>query len=208
MNRWRDLPERMGRWPRMGWRLLFLMIMPTTANAIIIGFNVRPERTAAVLAEREHIDIRLHTVIYELVDEITKAMLGLLEPVVKETFMGRAEVLDTFRVSKVGTIAGCKVEEGKIGLADSAKKYVPAIGELRVLEGFDGAGQPKTRAPKRDITVNDLILHTSGLCYECFSSDDLKYREATGVPSVLTCTDASIKSVADLVTAATGSRDA
>ena len=87
------------------------------------------------------------------------------------------------------------VEEGKISLSDPAKKYVPAIGELRVLEGFDAAGQPKTRPPKRDITVNDLILHTSGLCYECFSADDLKYREATGVPSVLTCTDASIKSV-------------
>ena len=87
------------------------------------------------------------------------------------------------------------VEEGKISLSDPAKKYVPAIGELRVLEGFDSAGQPKTRPPKRDITVNDLILHTSGLCYECFSADDLKYREATGVPSVLTCTDASIKSV-------------
>ena len=87
------------------------------------------------------------------------------------------------------------VEEGKISLSDPAKKYVPAIGELRVLEGFDAAGQPKTRPPKRDITVNDLILHTSGLCYECFSADDLKYRKATGVPSVLTCTDASIKSV-------------
>ena len=87
------------------------------------------------------------------------------------------------------------VEEGKISLSDPAKKYVPAIGELRVLEGFDATGQPKTRPPKRDITVNDLILHTSGLCYECFSADDLKYREATGVPSVLTCTDASIKNV-------------
>ena len=74
------------------------------------------------------------------------------------------------------------VEEGKISLSDPAKKYVPAIGELRVLDGFDAAGQPKTRPPKRDITVNDLILHTSGLCYECFSADDLKYRDATGVP--------------------------
>jgi translation initiation factor IF-2 len=114
------------------------VLLATTANAIIIGFNVRPERTAAVLAEREHIDVRLHTVIYELVDEITKAMLGLLEPVLKETFMGRADVLDTFRVSKVGTIAGSMVQEGKIGrtngvrlLRDNVVVYTGKVSSLK-----------------------------------------------------------------------------
>ena len=88
------------------------MLLATTANAIIIGFNVRPERTAAVLAEREHIDIRLHTVIYELVDEIKRAMTGLLDPVFKEVYKGRAQVREAFRISKVGTVAGCMVEDG------------------------------------------------------------------------------------------------
>lgn len=83
-------------------------------GAIIIGFNVRPERTAAVLAEREGIDIRLHTVIYELIDEMKAAMTGLLEPVFKENVMGRADVLETFRVTKVGTIAGCVLQEGRV----------------------------------------------------------------------------------------------
>ena len=87
------------------------------------------------------------------------------------------------------------VEEGKISLSDPAKNYVPEIGDLEVLEGFDAAGQPKTRPPKRDITINDLLLHTTGLCYECFSEDDLKYRTARQIPSVVSCTNASIKSV-------------
>ncbi len=87
------------------------------------------------------------------------------------------------------------VEEGKIALGDPAKKYVPEIAELGVLEGFDAAGQPKTRPPKRDITVNDLMLHTSGLCYEFFSADDLKYRTAKNIPTVVSCTFASIRTV-------------
>jgi translation initiation factor IF-2 len=85
-----------------------------TSDAIIIGFNVRPERKAAELAEQEKVDIRLHTIIYELTDEIKKAMLGLLEPVFRETYKGRAEVRETFRISKVGTVAGCYVQDGVI----------------------------------------------------------------------------------------------
>lgn len=87
------------------------------------------------------------------------------------------------------------VEEGKVRLEDAARKYVPEIGELQVLEGFDASGQPKTRPPRRDITINDLMLHTSGLCYEFFSEDDLKYRTAKGVPSATTCTFAAFRSV-------------
>jgi translation initiation factor IF-2 len=85
-----------------------------TSDAIIIGFNVRPERKAAELAEQENVDIRLHTIIYELTDEIKKAMTGLLEPVFREAYRGRAEVRETFRISKVGTVAGCYVQDGVI----------------------------------------------------------------------------------------------
>jgi translation initiation factor IF-2 len=88
------------------------VLLATASNAIIVGFNVRPERSAAALAEQEKIDIRLHTVIYELTDEIKKAMVGMLEPVYKEVFRGRATVLQVFRISKVGTVAGCMVNEG------------------------------------------------------------------------------------------------
>jgi len=88
------------------------VLLASTANAIIVGFNVRPERSAAQLAEQEKVDIRLHSVIYELTDEIKKAMLGMLEPVIREVYRGRAEVLQIFRISKVGTVAGCVVRDG------------------------------------------------------------------------------------------------
>lgn len=88
------------------------VLLASASNAIIIGFNVRPERKVADLAEQEEVEIRLHSIIYELQDEIHKAMLGLLEPVFKENYMGRAEVLNVFRIPKVGTIAGCRVTDG------------------------------------------------------------------------------------------------
>ena len=90
------------------------VLLATAANAVIVGFNIRPERTASTIAEQEKVDIRLYTVIYELIDEIKLAMVGLLEPVTKETFHGRVQVLEIFHVSKVGTIAGSQVEEGRI----------------------------------------------------------------------------------------------
>jgi translation initiation factor IF-2 len=90
------------------------VLLASASSAIIIGFNVRPERNAASLAEHEGVDIRLHTIIYELTDEIKKAMVGMLDPVFKEVFRGRAEVRDTFRISKVGTVAGCYVSDGVI----------------------------------------------------------------------------------------------
>jgi translation initiation factor IF-2 len=75
---------------------------------------VRPERKATEAAELEKVDIRLHTIIYELTDEIKKAMVGMLEPVFKEMYKGRAEVREVFRISKVGTVAGCYVQDGVI----------------------------------------------------------------------------------------------
>ncbi len=88
------------------------VLLASASNAIVIGFNVRPERKAADLADQEGVEIRLHSIIYELQDEIRKAMLGLLEPVFKENYLGRAEVLNVFKIPKVGTIAGCRVLDG------------------------------------------------------------------------------------------------
>lgn len=88
------------------------VLLASASNAIIIGFNVRPERKAADLADQDNVEIRLHSIIYELQDEIRKAMLGLLEPVFKENYLGRAEVLNVFKIPKVGTIAGCRVTDG------------------------------------------------------------------------------------------------
>jgi len=114
------------------------VLLASASNAIIIGFNVRPERKAQELAEQEEVDIRLHSIIYELQDEIKRAMSGLLEPTIKETYQGRAEVLETFRIPKVGTVAGCRVIDGLIKrdaevrlLRDNVVVFKGKIGSLR-----------------------------------------------------------------------------
>jgi translation initiation factor IF-2 len=90
------------------------VLLATASSAVIIAFNVRPDRNAADVAEREEIDIRQHSVIYHVTDEIKKAMVGLLEPTFKEARVGSAEVRQVFKTPKVGTVAGCLVADGKI----------------------------------------------------------------------------------------------
>ena len=90
------------------------VLLATASNAIIIGFNVRPDRNAADVAEREKVDIRHHSVIYNVTEEIQKAMTGLLEPTIKEVRLGSATVRETFKVPKVGTVAGCIVNDGRV----------------------------------------------------------------------------------------------
>src|SRR6266849_1818412 len=88
------------------------VLLASASGAIVIAFGVRPDRKALELAQQEHVDIRTHNIIYEVSDELKKAMEGLLEPVVTETYLGRAEVRNTFRVKGAGTIAGCYVVDG------------------------------------------------------------------------------------------------
>jgi translation initiation factor IF-2 len=114
------------------------VLLASASNAIIIGFNVRPERNAAALAEQEKVDIRLHTIIYNLTDEIKRAMTGLLEPVFREVYRGKAEVRETFRVSKVGMVAGCLMTDGHISrdnevrlLRDNIVIHTGKVGSLR-----------------------------------------------------------------------------
>ena len=87
------------------------------------------------------------------------------------------------------------VEEGKIGLHDAAKRYVPEIADIMVLEGFDSNGEPKVRPPKSDITVSQLLLHTAGFGYDFFNHDLVKYGAAKNVPSVVSASLASMRSV-------------
>jgi translation initiation factor IF-2 len=88
--------------------------LATASNAIILGFNVRPEVKAQALAEKEGVDLRLYNIIYDAVDDIKKAMEGLLEPTLKEKHLGRAEIREIFSVPKVGNVAGCYVQDGKM----------------------------------------------------------------------------------------------
>jgi translation initiation factor IF-2 len=128
------------------------VLLASASQAIIVGFNVRPERNAAELADKEEIDVRLHTVIYELVDELTKAMVGLLDPTFREVTRGRAEVREVFKVPKLGRVAGCHVVEGVVPrnararlLRDSVVVYEGKLASLKrfkddaseVRSGFD-----------------------------------------------------------------------
>jgi translation initiation factor IF-2 len=90
------------------------VLLAAASNTIVIGFNVRPERKAAEVAERDEVELRLYTVIYDVGEDIKKAMEGLLEPTVREVRLGAAEVREIFRISRVGTVAGCYVQDGKV----------------------------------------------------------------------------------------------
>jgi translation initiation factor IF-2 len=147
------------------------VLLASASNAIIIAFNVRPDRNAEDIAARERVDIRQHSVIYNVTDEMKKAMTGLLEPTFKEVRIGIAEVRNTFKVPKFGTIAGCMVTEGRITragdsqarlLRDNVVVYEGKIGSLRrfkddvseVKTGFEcGIGFERFH----DIKVGDMI---------------------------------------------------
>jgi len=145
------------------------ILLATASDAIVVGFNVRPERNAAELAEKEGVDVRMYTVIYNLVDELKAAMTGLLDPKFQEVFQGRAEVRNTFKVPKAGTIAGCMVTDGVIPrtasvrlLRDNRVIFEGKIASLRhfkndvseVRQGFE-CGIAIERF--QDIKVGDVI---------------------------------------------------
>src|SRR5215813_756506 len=166
------------------------VLLASASGAIIIAFGVRPERKAADLAQQEKVDIRTHNIIYEVSDEIKKAMEGLLEPVFQETYLGRAEVRNTFRVKGSGTVAGCYVVDGILKrdaqvrvVRDGAVVYTSKLSSLKrfkddvneVRTGFEcGAGI----ANFNDVKVGDIL--------ECFQVTKLSAAEAAaqaGVPA-------------------------
>jgi translation initiation factor IF-2 len=97
------------------------VVFAAASNAVIVGFNVRPDRNALAMADREAIDIRLHRVIYDVTEEIKKAMAGLLDPTIKEVQVGTAEVREIFKVPKFGAAGGCLVTAGKINRASDTQ---------------------------------------------------------------------------------------
>jgi translation initiation factor IF-2 len=151
------------------------VLLASTSGAVIVAFNVRPERKASDLAQREGVDIRPYSIIYELQDELKKAMSGLLAPVIKETYLGRAEVRNTFKVKGVGTIAGCSVQDGIMkrdaevrvqrdnvviytGRITSLKRFKEDANEVR--QGFEcGVGVSNFA----DVKVGDIL--------ECFKME-------------------------------------
>ena len=145
------------------------VLLASASNAVIIGFNVRPERKATELAQLESVDIRLHTIIYNVTDEIKKAMVGLLAITYKETSLGRADVRDTFRITKVGTVAGCYIQDGKISRDSQIRlvrdHVVVHEGKIRSLRRFkDDVAEVKSGMEcgislenYNDVKVGDVI---------------------------------------------------
>ena len=164
------------------------VLLASASQAIIIAFGVRPDRKAADLAQQEKVDIRTHNIIYEVSDEIKKAMEGLLEPVVQETYLGRAEVRNTFRIKGAGTVAGCYVLDGVMKrdaqvrvVRDGTVVYTSKLSSLKrfkedaheVRAGYEcGLGI----ANFNDVKIGDVL--------ECFQVVKLSAAEAAAQGSV------------------------
>ena len=164
------------------------VLLASASGAIIIAFGVRPDRKAADLAQQEKVDIRTHNIIYEVSDEIKKAMEGLLEPVIQETYMGRAEVRNTFRIKGAGTVAGCYVLDGHMKrdaqvrvVRDGTVIYTSKLSSLKrfkedaneVRAGYEcGLGI----ANFNDVKVGDIL--------ECFQVVKLSAAEAAAQGAV------------------------
>ena len=150
------------------------VLLAAASNAVVIGFNVRPERKAAEIAERDKVELRLYTIIYDVVEDMKKAMEGLLEPTIREVRLGAAEVRDTFKISKVGTIAGCYVQDGtrdahgqhpaaarqrrhphRQGLVPEALQGRRVRGEVRPRVRHRHRGLQRREARRRDRVLHD-----------------------------------------------------
>ena len=145
------------------------ILLASASDAIVIGFNVRPMGNARMLAEKEEIDIRSYSIIYDAINDVKDAMEGMLSPEMKEEITGNAEIRETFKISKVGTIAGCMVTSGKIfrnsgirviregvvqytGTLSSLKRFKDDVKE--VAKGYDCGLQVKNY---NDIRIEDVI---------------------------------------------------
>jgi translation initiation factor IF-2 len=145
------------------------VLLASASDAIIVGFQVRPSASARKLAEKEEIDIRLYSIIYQAIDEIKEAMEGMLSPVMKEEIFGTAEIRETFKITNVGTIAGCFVLEGKINrnhkvrvIRDGIVIYTGVLGSLKrfkddVKEVTHGYECGLNIAKFNDIKEGDLV---------------------------------------------------
>ncbi|MBW7473254.1 translation initiation factor IF-2 [Paenibacillus oenotherae] len=139
------------------------IILASASNAIVIGFNVRPEPQAKATAEQEKVDIRHHNVIYNVIDEIEHAMKGMLDPIYKEVVIGHAEIRNIFKVTKVGSIAGCMVTSGKITRSAKARLIRNGIvvyeGEIESLKRYKDDAKEVAQGYECGITLdkfNDL----------------------------------------------------
>ncbi len=152
--------------------------LASASNAIIIGFNVRPEPQAKTSADREKVDVRLHRIIYNVIDEIKAALQGMLDPVYEENIKGRAEIRQIFRASNIGTIAGCYVVEGKIIRNGSARVIRDGIvifeGDIDTLKRFKDDAKEVAQGYECGITLENFNDVKEGDIIESFVLETVK----------------------------------
>ena len=153
------------------------ILLASTANAIIVGFNVRPNDAAQVAAKRDHVDMRMYRVIYDAINEIEAAMKGMLAPKYREAIIGHAEVRQTFHASAVGTIAGCYVKDGKITRDAKVRilrdNIVIHEGELAGLQRFKDSVKEVQANYECGITIEKYSDIKEGDVFECFIMEEI-----------------------------------
>lgn len=154
------------------------VILASASNAIIIGFNVRPDVNAKKAAESEQVDMRLHRIIYKAIEEIEAAMKGMLDPEYEEKVIGQAEVRETFKVSKIGTIAGCYVTDGKISRNASIRLIRNGIvqfeGEIDTLKRFKDDAKEVAQGFECGITIQNYNDVKEGDVIEAFVMEEIE----------------------------------
>jgi translation initiation factor IF-2 len=152
--------------------------LAATSGAVVLGFNVRANAQAREVAEREGVEIRYYAVIYDLVDEMKQAMSGLLAPTVRETFLGNAEILEVFTISKVGKVAGCRVTEGKVERGAQVRlirdNVVVHEGKLSTLKRFKDEVREVVAGQECGMAFEGYQDMRQGDVIECFQVEHVK----------------------------------
>ncbi|MCF3942393.1 translation initiation factor IF-2 [Oceanobacillus alkalisoli] len=155
------------------------IILASASNAIVIGFNVRPDVNAKNAAEREKVDVRTHRVIYKAIEEIEAAMKGLLDPEYEEKVIGQAEVRETFKVSRIGTIAGSYVTDGKITRDSGVRVIRDGVvlfeGEIAALKRFKDDVREVATNYECGITISNFNDIKEGDVIEAFIMEEIKH---------------------------------
>lgn len=154
------------------------VILASASNAIIVGFNVRPDSKALELSEKEGISLELHTIIYNLIDRVRGAMEGLLDPIVEEKITGHAEVRETFHISRIGTIAGCMVNDGKVSRDNNVRVLRDSViiydGKLSSLKRFKDDAKEVSTGYECGITIERFNDIKVGDVFEFYMFEEFK----------------------------------
>ena len=154
------------------------ILLASTSNAIVVGFNVRPNEQAQAAAKRDKVDVRMYRVIYDAINEISDAMKGLLAPKFREAIIGHAEVRQTYKVSAIGTIAGCYVKDGKITRDASVRVLRDNIviheGKLGSLQRFKDSVKEVAAGYECGMSIEKYNDIKEGDIFECFVMEQIK----------------------------------